>query len=339
MNWYYEQNGQRQGPVPESELTTLLANGTITPQTLVWKEGMENWAALQQVWTPPTSGGSSAGAAPGEVPPEGWIKCTATGKYFAPSEIVYIDGKPYSAGAKAQVLQGVMQSGTLPAGLNAERNGPPWERRAELGLVKAGWETCKEVLGNPSESFARMKREGGLGGPLVYPLIFSSLGGLVSLAVQFLMNMGTQSMIPAEIQGQQHIPSFFGFGFTIGFFLILAVLMPVFIALNAVIGSGILHLSLMICGGAKQGYETTFRTYCYVQGSIGFLQLVPFCGGLVAGIWGLVSMCIGLTKTQEISTGKAVLAVFLPTMVCCVVIVLFVGAFVGMGVAAQNAGH
>lgn len=41
--WYYVQNGQRVGPVGEDEVRSLIANGTIQRQTLVWKKGMQNW--------------------------------------------------------------------------------------------------------------------------------------------------------------------------------------------------------------------------------------------------------------------------------------------------------
>lgn len=46
--WYYSTNNQQQGPVTEDQLVKLLQNLTISPNTLVWKEGMPQWAALLQ---------------------------------------------------------------------------------------------------------------------------------------------------------------------------------------------------------------------------------------------------------------------------------------------------
>ena len=131
MNWYYEKAGQRQGPVPEAELDRFLASGEINPTTLVWSEGMANWAPLAQA----RPSAASQAAVPGEAVPEGWIRCTATGRFFPPSEIVYIDGKAYSAAAKPAVLQGVMESGVVPAGLDTNRDGPASaeKRREALG--------------------------------------------------------------------------------------------------------------------------------------------------------------------------------------------------------------
>ncbi len=330
MNWYYEQGGQRQGPVPDSEIDVLLSSGAITPATLVWREGMENWAPLRDVRSAPASA-----AAPAGDPPAGWIRCTATGRYFPPEQIVYIDGKPYSAEAKPAVLQGVLQSGAMPAGMDVDRDGPAWERRDQLGLMKAAWETMKAVLLNPTDTFARMKREGGIGTPLVYNLILSSIGSIVGLAYQFLFNMGTRSMIPADAPQSAMI----GVGFTAGMFVGAAIFMPVFIAISTFVGSGLLHLSLMICGGAKQSFETTLRTHCYVAGSCSIVQVVPVCGALVSGIWALVCMCIGISKTHEISVGRAVLAVLLPSIVCCTAAIFIAMAVAGAVIAAQQGGQ
>ena len=335
MNWYYEKAGQRQGPVPESELDRLLASGEINAATLVWSEGMANWTPLGQAR--PSSGGQAT--TPGEAVPAGWIRCTATGKYFPPSEIVYIEGKAYSAAAKPAVMQGVMQSGVVPMGLEADRVGPAWEQRAQLGIVKAGWETIKAVLTKPSETFATMKRDGGIGGVLLYPVIFGSIGGIAGILYQILIRMGVSSAIP---QPASQTPGFNPaemMAMSTGMLVAFAIFMPAFIALGSFVGAGILHLSLMICGGAKQPFETTFRTYCYVHGSAGILQIVPLCGAMVSGIWALVCLCIGLSKTHEISVGKAVLAVLLPTIVCCGGFLIIFVAIFSTAMAAAGAHH
>ncbi|MCX7009311.1 MAG: DUF5362 family protein [Kiritimatiellaeota bacterium] len=49
-NWYYSADGQdKKGPMPESELKQLLASGQIPAGTLVWSEGMANWAPSSSV--------------------------------------------------------------------------------------------------------------------------------------------------------------------------------------------------------------------------------------------------------------------------------------------------
>jgi TM2 domain-containing membrane protein YozV len=46
--WYYEQNGNRIGPVDEATMRQLIADRTISIDTLVWTNGMANWSPLQQ---------------------------------------------------------------------------------------------------------------------------------------------------------------------------------------------------------------------------------------------------------------------------------------------------
>src|SRR4051794_19069358 len=161
MNWYYESAGQQQGPVADAELDRLLAEGKITPDTLIWREGLAGWAPMRTARPAPANVGAMPPPppvpAPGaEAPPPGYIRCSLTGKYFPPSEIIYIEGRPYSAEAKPQVMQSLQAGAALPS--NAlDRTGPPWEQREQLGTMKALIETVKAVLTQPSQTFATMK--------------------------------------------------------------------------------------------------------------------------------------------------------------------------------------
>tara|TARA_Y100000815_G_C13267951_1_gene471846 strand:- start:24 stop:638 length:615 start_codon:yes stop_codon:yes gene_type:complete len=65
-SWYYAENGERKGPVSESEAARLAQDGTIGPDTLVWSEGMQDWAKAATVL--PTLGGTPVAAPP---PPPG----------------------------------------------------------------------------------------------------------------------------------------------------------------------------------------------------------------------------------------------------------------------------
>ena len=189
------------------------------------------------------------------------------------------------------------------------RSGLPWDARASKGLVSAFIETLQMVLTRPSEAFTAMQREGGLGEPLLYALIGGSIGGVVS----FLFSLGFQSL---GLFGDRHNAFAVMTGMGIGsiFFIIL---IPLLIAIGLFIGSAIVHVCLMIVGGAKQTFETTFRVVAFTQGSTGPLQMIPICGGVIAGIWALILNCIGLARAHEIETGRAVLAVLLPVILCC----------------------
>ena len=55
--WYYAKTGssEKQGPISEKDLKSIIAIGQITGQDLVWSEGMKNWVPLHRVpeLTPP----------------------------------------------------------------------------------------------------------------------------------------------------------------------------------------------------------------------------------------------------------------------------------------------
>jgi hypothetical protein len=88
----------------------------------------------------------------------------------------------------------------------------------------------------------------------------------------------------------------------------------------------------MIVGGAKQSFETTLRVLCYAGGSANALQLVPICGGFLAGLAGLVLNCIGLARAHETDTWRAVVAILLPLVVCCgglIFLAVLIGSLAG----------
>lgn len=211
----------------------------------------------------------------------------------------------------------------------AARGGLPWEHRQERGFFNAFIETLVMVLTRPGEAFTVMKREGGLGEPLIYALIGGCLGGIVSL----LFSLGLQSV---GFFSDRHdtFAAMAGMGAGSAAFIILV---PLFVIIALFIGSAIIHLCLMIVGGANQSFETTFRVLAFSQGSTGPLQMIPVCGGMIAGVWALVCNCIGLARAHETDTGRAVLAVFLPLIVCCGGILVVALMFGGLG--AWSASH
>ena len=188
------------------------------------------------------------------------------------------------------------------------QSGLPWERRQELGFFPAFFETLKLVLLNPTLAFASMKPEGGLADPLIYAVI----GGSVGWVFYFIFSFFIGSL--GALGDHNALGGLLGFGFG-GIFAL--IFFPIALTLGLFIGAAIVHLCLMLVGGAKRSYETTLRVLCYSVGSTYPLMIVPLCGGPIASVWCLVAECVGLAKAHETTTGKAVLAVFLPVIVCC----------------------
>ncbi len=49
VEWYYAHGDEKAGPVASTELKELASAGELTPEDLVWREGMEQWVAARQV--------------------------------------------------------------------------------------------------------------------------------------------------------------------------------------------------------------------------------------------------------------------------------------------------
>jgi hypothetical protein len=256
---------------------------------------------------------------------------------FVPTDIGWREGmanwQPLSQfpelGAAAPAAPPAQADASATSEAATTRSGLPWEHRQERGLFNAFVETLVLVLTKPGEAFTVMKREGGLGEPLIYALIGGCLGGIVSI----LFSLGLHS-VGFFADRHDTFATMTGMGVGSAAFI---VLVPLFIVIGLFIGSAIVHLCLMIVGGANQSFETTFRVIAFSQGSTGPLQMIPICGGLIAGVWALVCNCIGLARAHETDTGRAVLAVFLPLIVCCGGVLLIALMFGGLG--AWSASH
>jgi GYF domain 2/Domain of unknown function (DUF4190) len=48
-HWYYEDGGQQQGPVGDVMLSELISRGQVKPETMVWREGMQNWQPMSRL--------------------------------------------------------------------------------------------------------------------------------------------------------------------------------------------------------------------------------------------------------------------------------------------------
>jgi hypothetical protein len=236
----------------------------------------------------------------------GWMEGMAAWRPLSELESFRTPPPPPPVQAAAAVPQPAV---AVTSGSKPERTGLPWENREGRTLINALIDTLMMVFTRPADAFSIMKREGGLGEPLSYTVILGSVGAVVALGFSLIMqSVGIMS------GRQTGIESLFGFGLG-SIFLVLFI--PVFLAVGTFIGAAIAHVCLMVVGGANQSFETTFRVLCYASGSANALQLVPICGGFLAGLAGLVLNCMGLARAHETDTWRAVVAILLPVVLCC----------------------
>ena len=79
MDWYYAVEGRQVGPIPEAEFSRLVAGGMITPDTLVWRQGMAQWQTYGTLGVAAAVVTPGAGVAPPSVVRYGgfWIRFLA----------------------------------------------------------------------------------------------------------------------------------------------------------------------------------------------------------------------------------------------------------------------
>jgi hypothetical protein len=211
----------------------------------------------------------------------------------------------------------------------------PWEQRDRIGFVSALVETTQQVLARPTEFFRAMPVTGGLGGPLFYGVIVGYAGllaGAVYGAV-FQAVAGPRLFdMPHRSELEKLLPYIQG-GMGLVFQVILG---PLLIAVGLFISSAILHLLLMLFGGAPRGFEATFRVRCYAEAASLF-RLIPFCGTAIFIIYILILTIVGLSEAHRIGRGRAAAAVLVPlVLVCC----CCVGAIIlALGGLASALGH
>jgi len=279
---HVNRSGTSLGVFSEEDVRAGLRSARFLPTDLGWREGMLQWQPLSQFTELAADlPGTAAVGPPPPAPP------------------------PTSAPAAGAPI--VTTSTAAPA----LGSGLPWDNRYSRGFFPAFFETLVMVLTRPGEAFTAMKREGGFSEPLLYALV----GGFCGCAVWLLFAMLMPSI--AMFGDHRHNALLGGFlGMGAGMFLNL-ILIPVVLILTLFVGAAILHVCLMIVGGAKQSYETTFRVVCFSMGSTYPLFILPVCGSFIAFVWNLVVECVGISRAHETDIGRAVLAVFLPLIICC----------------------
>ncbi len=199
----------------------------------------------------------------------------------------------------------------------------PWQNvepgRSAIGAMA---QTVGRVLGQPSRAFSRIRSERSLASSLLYVLILGTIGGWIGLAWQVAFQALTA-------RGGGQAPAAAAVGGPAIYAAIGAVLTPLLVIVGSFIGAGILHLCLLIVGGANETFEATYAVVAYATGSTALLAIIPVCGGLVGAVWAIVVEIIGLSRAHRTTGGRAALAVLLP-IVLCFGLAVAVGLMVGI---------
>jgi hypothetical protein len=216
--------------------------------------------------------------------------------------------------------------------------GIPWDQRDRVGFFSALVETTRQVLTEPGAFFRAMPVSGGLGSPLLYAVVIGWVGVAAAAFYQAIFHSVVGSAWAGLGADRPEIAALLGWVEGWAGFVVQVVFGGVFVVIGLFVAAGILHLLLLLLGGARRGFEATFRVVSFSQAT-SLLFLVPFCGQLIGGLWCLVLYVLGLAQAHQIGHGKAAAAVLLPIVLfccCCAgLLFLFAGAIAGFAGSMQ----
>jgi hypothetical protein len=186
----------------------------------------------------------------------------------------------------------------------------PWEDGRDF------FGTVKEVILNPGGFFEAMPVSGGLGSPLLFAFIAGTIGVVAGAIYGLVFNVLNpfQQFLPMGHRGGE-AAAFRIFSGGLGF-VFQVVLGPIFVVIGIFVGAAIYHAVLWILQSANETFEATFRVVCYAQ-AVSLLGIIPFCGGLIGGLYAIVVLAIGISKAHRVSLLVGFAVVLIPIFLCC----------------------
>ena len=114
MNWYYVDAGQQAGPVDDTQLAALVSSGKILNDTLIWREGMDNWQMYGEVLGPSAGAPAAPPVAASLTPSE--AVCAECGRIFNVQDMIPYGGVHVCAGCKPVFMQKLAEGAKFDTG-------------------------------------------------------------------------------------------------------------------------------------------------------------------------------------------------------------------------------
>jgi len=208
---------------------------------------------------------------------------------------------------------------------------PAWERAEYPFSFSAAFETIKDVLSRPGEVFRSMVCEGGYAKPLRFYILVGWLTGAAAIFYQAAASfINPEMFVSGEAKNLSPVT-------LAGVFVGFAVILPIFLIIGSFVSAGSIHLALMIVGGAKKPFETTYRAMAYSSASVSVLQLLPICGGYLYMIVSMIYGVIALKEAHRTELWRPIAAIVLMLVFCCGIAFGIAALGVGLATAASTA--
>ena len=191
-------------------------------------------------------------------------------------------------------------------------------------------DTTRQVITAPRAFFASMPTRGGIGAPLLYGVLVGSLALVLMIAGVLAVGGLLEMVAPRPGAGPSGATTP---GELLVVFVFWVFATPVGMVVILFTEAGLTHLLLMMLGGAREGFEATFRVSCYARAAT-LAMAVPIVGWVAGPVWLVVVRVLGLMAAQRCGVGRATAAVLLPPLVCCCVQFLVYVAIFGLAALA-----
>ncbi len=194
-------------------------------------------------------------------------------------------------------------------------DGPPWEKKHEIGFFVAFVETIKAFLFRPANTFSVMRRAAGIGDALVYTVgiqVFTFLWMFV------VTDTSPESLLPQnpELRDMLQLPE--------NFSQIMVLIYPLSVILLQFISAFAVHLAMKWRDLQTYDFSLIFRIFAYASGTASILLLIPAIGGLLSLIMTIYLAYVGLRTIYALHAGSFMLIALLALIITLGLYILLV---------------
>lgn len=184
----------------------------------------------------------------------------------------------------------------------AERQPTAWERRAELGPLKALWVTWKESMFAPDPFFRKLQPDGPASDAVLYAFLMMVLMVVPSFMQQALSAEQTLQTFRAAFRGASWLDGVAWWHYAAAMSVGGVVLFPVFFFF----GAAFWHVCALMVGASAGGWSGSLRVMGYSYGCMA-AYVVPYVGPLLTLYW-LPLLVIGVMRVHKVSVLRALMA-------------------------------
>jgi len=185
-------------------------------------------------------------------------------------------------------------------------DGPPWEKKHEIGFFVAFVETIKAFLFKPGETFSVIRRVAGIGDALVYAVAIQVFAFLWT----FAMNGADPGMLlpqNPELVDLLDLPE--------NFSQIMILIYPLSVILLQFIVAYAFHISLRWRDLQRYDFSLIFRIFAYSSGTAGLLMMLPLVGGLASLLMTIYLAYVGLRIIYGVDLVSFMITALLATLI------------------------